>query len=406
MASELQRIVDLLGERLQRSVTIDDRQFFVQVYSPDFGPLDEMRLRSLVRRQAPVEVIDWLNGLNIRAATEPFSTPANESLGITSRLCVPLAYQGTKLGYLWIIEGGEALTQMEIEAAVAAGDDAAQAMYREQLLGEFELGHEREFLRDLLSSDATLQLSAAAGLFDEELFTSQSVAVLVLRPTANSEGVDEHQRLAIDAALVHARRQLPTRQAIHLARPDHGVLLVAANARPPKGSDLLSIGRDLHESFSVRGEAGSTPSSAVVGIGERHGTLTGAATSYRQASQAARVAEILPTLGDVVGFGDLGIYRTLAQLPPEELDMSALHPGLSALLSDATAASLVTTLECFLDLAGDVKATSAELNIHRTTLYYRLGKVEQLAGVDLGRGSDRLVLHLGLKLARLARLYP
>jgi sugar diacid utilization regulator len=279
-------------------------------------------------------------------------------------------------------------------------------MYQEQLLGEFELGHEREFLRDLLAPDPTLQLSAAAGLLEEELFVSQSVAVLVLRPTAGSEVVDEHQRLAIDAALVHARRQLPRRQAIHLARPDHGVLLVAAHGRPPRGSDLLAVGRDLHQSFCVRGEVPSTPRSAVVGIGERQGIMTGAAISYRQASQAAHVAEILSPLGEVVGFGDLGVYRTLAQLPAEELAMSALHPGLSALLSDASAASLLRTLECFLDLAGDVKATSAELNIHRTTLYYRLGKVEQLAGVDLGHGSDRLMLHLGLKLARLARLYP
>ena len=243
MASELQRIVDLLGERLQRSVTVDDRQFFVHAYSPDFGPLDEMRLRSLVHRQAPAEVIDWLNDLDIRGATHPVSTPSNESLGIMSRLCVPVVYRDVKLGYLWIIEGDEPLTEMEVEAAVAAGDDAAQAMYREQLREEFELGHEREFLRDLLSPDPTLELSAASGLLDEELFTSQAVAVLVLRPTDGNDGVDERQRLAIDAALVHARRQLPRRQAIHLARPDHGVLLVAAPGRPPKGSDLLAIGR-------------------------------------------------------------------------------------------------------------------------------------------------------------------
>ena len=59
------------------------------------------------------------------------------------------------------------------------------------------------------------------------------------------------------------------------------------------------------------------------------------------------------------------------------------------------------TLETFLDNAGDVQRTASELFVHRTTLYYRLQRIEELTGADLADGNARLALHLGLKLARL-----
>jgi len=76
------------------------------------------------------------------------------------------------------------------------------------------------------------------------------------------------------------------------------------------------------------------------------------------------------------------------------------------LLATDGAAPLLETLECFLDNAGDVKATAQQLVVHRATLYYRLDRVESLTGLSMRNGSDRLVMHLGLKMARLAGLYP
>jgi DNA-binding PucR family transcriptional regulator len=67
---------------------------------------------------------------------------------------------------------------------------------------------------------------------------------------------------------------------------------------------------------------------------------------------------------------------------------------------------VITTLETYLDLAGDAKASAERLSLHRGTLYYRLRKAERIAGVDLRSGGDRLALHLGFKLARLIGLYP
>ncbi|MFD2028038.1 PucR family transcriptional regulator [Promicromonospora aerolata] len=79
-----------------------------------------------------------------------------------------------------------------------------------------------------------------------------------------------------------------------------------------------------------------------------------------------------------------------------------VHPGLEALLDLPGSAPLLHTLETYLELAGSAQATAEALHLHRTSLYYRLQRVEVLAGTDLKDGTERLALHLALKVARAA----
>lgn len=79
---------------------------------------------------------------------------------------------------------------------------------------------------------------------------------------------------------------------------------------------------------------------------------------------------------------------------------TAHDPAVRELL-DLSHAELARTAEMFLDCAGQASRTAAALGIHRQTLYYRLSRVEQLTGLDLAEGEDRLLLHMALKAARL-----
>ncbi|WP_046505955.1 PucR family transcriptional regulator, partial [Streptomyces odonnellii] len=75
-------------------------------------------------------------------------------------------------------------------------------------------------------------------------------------------------------------------------------------------------------------------------------------------------------------------------------------PAVRPLLTPSHA-ELAHTAEEFLDHAGQAGRTAAALGIHRQTLYYRLSRIEQLTGLDLDSGEDRLLLHMALKAARL-----
>jgi hypothetical protein len=127
-------------------------------------------------------------------------------------------------------------------------------------------------------------------------------------------------------------------------------------------------------------------------------------TQVRTAARAADQAGLL-MFGDMLG--ERMASGVLAHLlsPMDELRADAMrHIDDSGLLG--LCGPVIATLETYLDLAGDAKASAERLSLHRGTLYYRLQKAERIAGVDLRSGCDRLALHLGFKLARLIGLYP
>jgi DNA-binding PucR family transcriptional regulator len=135
---------------------------------------------------------------------------------------------------------------------------------------------------------------------------------------------------------------------------------------------------------------------AAAGVASARVGLAELGAAWQEASAAARAVLAEPRLGPVAEWASIGPFRLLTSLPPE----AAHDPAVRTLLAPAHR-ELARTAEVFLDRAGQAGRTAAELGIHRQTLYYRLSRVEQLTGLDLDDGEDRLLLHMALKGARL-----
>lgn len=406
MASDLQAIVDSLGERLKRAVAVDDLRMRLQAYSSHHGRVDDVRLASILHREAPKEAKDWALSLGIASANGPVRVRANRKIGMDARICAPIRYQDQLLGYLWLIEGPSKLTVEELAVAASAADSAGEVMYREQLLYELERGRERELLRDLVSSDDGVHEHAAEELVEANIFVTGSIFALVVYPVHDPDGQpDETVRVSLTRALDGVRRSLSPRHSIQLVRPNHGLVVVATRDPALRARGPAGLGEELHDAVRAA-QSESDRWSVIVGIGDPQCGLAAAITSYHQAQQAARVGQIVRSFGPVVFWSQLGIYRMLSEFPVEKLTSDALHPGLVKLFEHRDADPLVGTLERYLDSGGDVKATSISLTLHRASLYYRLHRIEEIAGASVRNGDERLALHLGLKLARLAGIHP
>ncbi|QQC93040.1 PucR family transcriptional regulator [Streptomyces alfalfae] len=100
------------------------------------------------------------------------------------------------------------------------------------------------------------------------------------------------------------------------------------------------------------------------------------------------------------------MYALLAKLTTEEL-AEGIHSGLRRLLtSDSGSQGLVETLRVHLGHVGDAQHAAAALHVHRSTLCQRLRCIEELTGLRLNSGDDRLAAHLDLRMAHLSPTRP
>jgi sugar diacid utilization regulator len=126
---------------------------------------------------------------------------------------------------------------------------------------------------------------------------------------------------------------------------------------------------------------------------------------HRAGSEALLAANVAEAQGtDLLAFEDTGAYRVLlAAMSEDPAELRRFHDETVAPLlayDEQYDTELVRTLESFLDADGNVAKTAATLFTHRHTIRYRLERVRELCGLDVGSTDGRERLGLGLKAMR------
>jgi hypothetical protein len=196
----------------------------------------------------------------------------------------------------------------------------------------------------------------------------------------------ERRRDALLARLAAGPDAAAARELIRLEDLDPvATVVVAAPGR--KGGWPLPDGLSVHIG-QPRGTSG-----APLPLGELHVAVHRA----RMTEQALRAGAIL----DRPTWDALGSWHLIAGAPTD-LTIADVHAG-AGVLAAQDRPDLMITARTLLDLGGDVARAADELHIHRTTLYYRIARIEALTGVDLKAGPGRDDLHMALRLAAFRR---
>lgn len=141
---------------------------------------------------------------------------------------------------------------------------------------------------------------------------------------------------------------------------------------------------------------------AVLGVASQRDRPEAAVTAFRESRDAAKIARVLLADGGAVAYSELGAYRYLVQIEPEQAPHDRMREAVDTLIEydRRRRTQLLDTLEQYLTERLSVIESARQLYIHPNTLRQRLGRIEELTGLEL-ESDDLLSLELAIKLARL-----
>lgn len=379
----IQAAVDALASRLRRSVVVIDPTVRLLWASPHYGDEDGSRIHAILQRKATPQAVRHIKGQDIDSWTTPGVIPYDPAVEMKRRVGYPLRHEGRLLGLLLVIDADASMTDEENADAGRVAERLTWPLYLQISHEEDESSRHAALIRSLLDGDRRSWVEARSALGGESEATVLTVRLLA------GERDDTERQLGLGLGS-WARRQ--PQQVLHGVVDGDGIVI-----DPYEGPGTMERARSLVAALSTMGGGSST----VTGIGTRV-PLANAARSAEQAELAATAAELFPEFRPVARWADLGCYGVLLRLPGGDLAPEALPAEIRILSTDPRGDLLLRTVEVYLDHGGAGTSAAAELHIHRTSLYYRLHRVEELTGLDLANGRHRLRLHLGVKQARLA----
>jgi sugar diacid utilization regulator len=249
---------------------------------------------------------------------------------------------------------------------------------RLRVVAEAELRVRRDLVEQLLSGERPDDATARAHSFGYDLSQPHRVAMFVT--ARDSYGKD---------ALLHAVRR-GARDA------GAGSLVVSR----PNGVVLLCAGTHDWDRLRVAVEAElGTPGQCRMGLGGVCLHPSDYERSFREARLALRLQEESSGPPSVTSFEDLGVYRLFSQVGDLSTVEAFARRWLGLLVDHDVArrGELVRTLSAYVECGGSYEATAAALNVHRSTLRYRLGRIKDLSGLDLNDPDTRFNVQLATR---------
>ena len=269
-------------------------------------------------------------------------------------------------------------------------------------LGEMELRLRGDLVDDLCTGTDDESAHARAQAIGYDLHRPHAVVVVQGRGP-DGWGVSPRQgrreppqQAAGGEALARAVEQAAADLEIgSLVGRRSGAVVLLALSPPARWAEL---GEALAAEF---------PSGVVsVGVGGRCTTPGDFPRSVREAFVALGVRQASRRPAGVTTYDGLGIYRILAGGQHNAEVEGFVREWLGPLLDyDAGhGAELVKTLSTYLECGGNYDETADGLAIHRSTLRYRLQRIREVSGLDLGDVDARFNLHAATRAWRVLGL--
>jgi sugar diacid utilization regulator len=389
---EVQAIVDDLAQAVRHPLTLEDAGGRLVAYSVHEGPVDVVRMETLLRKGASAGTLEALRSRGVYEFVDSSQglarVPPIPEIGFSSRVCLAIRGMDRILGYLWVAGGDSPLSKAAEEALLRTRRLLAQELMKRESALVVKQGQREELIADLCGKDQGDGDSLACRAKTLGWYAAAPLQVLVIRPSLSPAGPDEDRAIALLSGLDDVFGQYAPSALRGAYRGD--VVAVVSGGEVRAAADLAS---------AAAATPGEQNPPVAVGIGGTCGTLSHVRRSYLEASSAISLGARMRSGASCFDYGTLAPYELLSCLATCRKAGSYGRDAVERVIAydDLHAGNLFETLEAFLDCYGRRKAAASRLNIHPNTLDYRIRRAGEIMGLDLDDPSARLVVHIWVK---------
>ena len=378
---DLFALADAVAALVGGAVTIEDANSNLLAYSNLDQPVDEPRLQTILGRRMPDP---WADRLRDEGFFEQLlATPQRvirieDPLGVAHTRWATTIRAGTEvLGYLWALEGATSVGPETEAAMFEATRVAALHILKHRASDDLDRRERGSLLQDLLEGrrDAR-EVAARLGIA-----VDAPCAVVAFRLVVDDDvELSVKRTRTVDLITVACQA---FRRRVAIAAVGHTIYALFPSLDANASQRLVSLVRGIADQARD-----ALADRLLLGIGS---TVPGLALAQRSRDDADRVVRVLIARGNpahtVASIEEVrasSVVQAVAEFLDEHEELRL--PALDVLeaYDQRHAKSYLATLKAFAQSTYDVGLTAERLNLHPNSVRYRLRRIEEITGLNLG----------------------
>ncbi|MBZ0278897.1 MAG: PucR family transcriptional regulator ligand-binding domain-containing protein [Anaerolineae bacterium] len=384
---DLKQLASRLAGLLGQSISIENEHFEI-LASANVAEVDEARRFTISSGHTDPRLIAALEErgflTQLRQTLRPVFIPRMPDVGLElERILSPIVVHGDIYGYVWIIAHGRPLTDLDRVAIASGATIAALMMLYQESLQSAEASLKGSLLSQLIQGEPGREIILADHALRYGLDLNKPYVMLQI------ESEDDNSQRVLH--LYRRTNRLATAQGWSAVVGQFaGQVMILVQFGDMLAALVKQIQTELQSVNHVR-----------IGISGTHRGVGVVGQSYQECREVLHIARRLHNQDAIVYFDHLGYLHTVFRAGASSLMTNPYVARVRHLLAEQQV-ELFNTLEAYLDAGGNSVQTARTLHIHRSTLNYRLLRIEELCRpIDLSDPVTRVNLQIALKLLRL-----
>ncbi|WP_027416993.1 PucR family transcriptional regulator [Aneurinibacillus terranovensis] len=404
--ADLMELAELISERLENPITIEDMNHHVVAYSTHGDMTDPVRIQTIMKRKVPEAVLVrfWKAGViqALMHSDEPVRVPAMKDVGLDNRAAISIRRGQEVLGYIWVQEAVRPIKDADLDILRRAARLAMPRMIHRKDRHSKNEEKRREFFWQLLSRGSTSRREMEEQASRLQLQLPPIMVCLVFEARCSEETWGNVQK-ELEYLLSNLNEFFPFRYLPLWTFDQKQLVVLGGMDRKTKGQEEQASVQFIAQLHNRLDQRFGGEKMMIAGYGEPVEDVIHVSRSYQQALEVIHLKKAMPQeVGAIAGYQELGVYRLFPQIKRwnEQMDYSnrKLERLVAYDLENQT--NLVETLEVFLDCGGKTHRITEILHIHPNTLTYRLKRISEVGNVNVNDLNDQMTLFLDIKLRK------